>query len=458
MPNYRSLVGGFYSTTPMDAASGPVAIRMNNPGAVNGAAWEREYPGYVTEVETTPGNRSTVFETPEHGVAVWYELMRRYRSSGAKTVADIIWKYGGGQSNYATTYLDDVVKRTGLSKDAEVLLVGADPTLLKFAKAMFRHEAGRDTPLSDQQILYGFELARGHAAGKPAPPATETPASPSPPVTTTESRGFWASLFAFLGSLFGRKGLVINRILRNGDKGTDVKDLQQKLYDIGFKDIVIDGDYGAVTEQAIRKFQTSQNLDPDGEVGQLTIDALNRTTGAVVIQQPPLMPPSPVKYGESPQWYKNAEKDVGFRETGVNRGIDRFIAAAHTGSLGDAWCAIWVNAKIEDSGYRGSRSPAARSFEKSSAFVKLEKPALGCVCTMWRGSPSAGTGHVFFYDGESASGVRGIGANEDDMIKRSFHTRSRITGYWWPAAAPPPAMTGIIPVSDSGQPIAGSET
>src|SRR5262245_12590965 len=70
---FHSLIGGYYSSTPMDKSSGPVAIRMNNPGAINGAAWERAYPGYVSEVETTPGNRSTIFETPEHGVAAWYE-------------------------------------------------------------------------------------------------------------------------------------------------------------------------------------------------------------------------------------------------------------------------------------------------------------------------------------------------------------------------------------------------
>lgn len=31
MVAYRSLVGGFFSSTPMDKASGPVSIRMSNP-------------------------------------------------------------------------------------------------------------------------------------------------------------------------------------------------------------------------------------------------------------------------------------------------------------------------------------------------------------------------------------------------------------------------------------------
>jgi hypothetical protein len=172
---FHSLIGGFYSSTPMDKSSGPVAIRMNNPGAINGAAWERSYPGYVSEIETTPGNRSTIFETPEHGVAAWYELMRKYRSAGATTVGGIINRYGGGQDY--SGYIADVAARTGLSANQEIALDGDDPTLLKFAKAMFRHEAGRETPLSDAQILYGFKFAREYARTGQAP----SPIEPDPP-------------------------------------------------------------------------------------------------------------------------------------------------------------------------------------------------------------------------------------------------------------------------------------
>src|SRR5262245_1283437 len=181
-PRFHSLIGGFYSSTPMDRSSGPVSIRMNNPGAVNGAAWERVYPGYVSEVLTTPGNKSTIFETPEHGVAVWYELMKKYRAAGATTIRRIINRYGGGQDY--SGYLTDVIARTGLSADQEIALEGDDPTLLKFAKAMFHEEAGRETPLSDAQILYGFKFAREYArtGHVPAPDGQEiiVPDGPGP--------------------------------------------------------------------------------------------------------------------------------------------------------------------------------------------------------------------------------------------------------------------------------------
>jgi hypothetical protein len=160
MPNYRSLTGGFFSATPMDKSSGPVSVRMNNPGAVNGAKWEQTYPGYVDTVETTPGNRSTIFESPEHGIAVWWQLMHLYRAAGAITPEGIINRYGGGQDYSA--YLRFVLKRTGFDRNT-VIDLDNDQQLLKFGSAMFRYEAGRELPWSDNQILFGIRSGREFA-------------------------------------------------------------------------------------------------------------------------------------------------------------------------------------------------------------------------------------------------------------------------------------------------------
>lgn len=169
MANYRSLVpGGFYAKP--DDRSLPVSIRSNNPGAVNGAAWERSMPGYVTEIKYDNKNNTTIFEAPEYGVAVWYELMRRYHAAGARTVEQIIRKYGGGQ-NYEG-YVDYVVDKTGFRRNKTIDLTDLQ-TLLVFAKAMFRYEAGKTIPWSDAQIMYGFNLAMGKQEPGPTLPATE---------------------------------------------------------------------------------------------------------------------------------------------------------------------------------------------------------------------------------------------------------------------------------------------
>jgi uncharacterized protein (TIGR02594 family) len=152
-----------------------------------------------------------------------------------------------------------------------------------------------------------------------------------------------------------------------------------------------------------------------------------------------------------------ARKDIGFHETGSNRGIERLIASARCGSEGEPWCAIFVNAKLEDAGLRGSRSAAARSFERDPNFVRLAGPALGAIGTMWRGSPSAGSGHVFFYVGENERGVLGLAGNQSDGVRCAYQDRARIVGYWWPKSAPL-LRTGKIAVAASGAPVGGSET
>jgi hypothetical protein len=173
MPNYRSLTGGFFSSTPMDKSTGPVTIRMNNPGAINGAAWEKTYPGFVGTMVTTAGNPSTIFETPEYGVGAWWELMRKYRSAGATTVGGIITRYGGGQDYSA--YVQTVAKMTGFTQDTPID-IDNDQQILKFGKAMFRYEAGRQLPWSDDQILCGIQGGREFArtGSWPATPTTAT--------------------------------------------------------------------------------------------------------------------------------------------------------------------------------------------------------------------------------------------------------------------------------------------
>jgi len=156
---YGSLIGGFYSADPYDKKV-PTSVRTNNPGALNTSKAVAAMPGYVGASETSAGNKTAIFYTPEQGSAAYWDLLKRYRAAGAKTVSQIINRYGGGQDYSA--YLKFVVKSTGLPGTYEIKIDGSDDaSLLKFAKAMFRYESGRETPLSDEQITYGFKLGRG---------------------------------------------------------------------------------------------------------------------------------------------------------------------------------------------------------------------------------------------------------------------------------------------------------
>lgn len=64
------------------------------------------------------------------------------------------------------------------------------------------------------------------------------------------------------------------RILRFGDRGTDVRELQQELRQRGFNPGPIDGVYGSQTAIAVRQFQRARGLFADGVAGQETLTAL----------------------------------------------------------------------------------------------------------------------------------------------------------------------------------------
>lgn len=159
----------------------------------------------------------------------------------------------------------------------------------------------------------------------------------------------------------------------------------------------------------------------------------------------------------SPAWLDAAVKDIGFHEIGNNQGIGKFIAQGRCGQPGDPWCAIFVNAKLEESGIRGTRSASSQSFRHDARFVKLAGPAPGAIAVYWRGRPTSGIGHVGFYLGETATQVLTLGGNQSDTVSKQFEPKARLWGYWWPASVPLPTIKSIHVNSVDGHPT-GSET
>ena len=60
----------------------------------------------------------------------------------------------------------------------------------------------------------------------------------------------------------------MNYVLRKGDKGQEIKRLQSKL------SIKIDGDFGPITEKAVKDFQSLKSLTVDGVAGPITLSSL----------------------------------------------------------------------------------------------------------------------------------------------------------------------------------------
>ena len=71
---------------------------------------------------------------------------------------------------------------------------------------------------------------------------------------------------------------VVKPVLRKGDKGEDVRGLQERLNDLGYDCGLADGAFGTRTKNAVVRFQTDHGLDPDGVVGSRTWAALDSIT------------------------------------------------------------------------------------------------------------------------------------------------------------------------------------
>lgn len=157
--------GGFFSDDPFNLHVHR-SIRTNNPGAINFSSWQKTRLGYVgvTQPDNSPDhNVTTIYRTPEHGVAAWYHLLtkiygfspgtqfsvlqlaQRYAGRGTATDPNVI-TYLSGWSRWSH---GDLVKGTMID------LAAQDQSLV-LAKAVFSHEASMETPLEDQQIVYGM--------------------------------------------------------------------------------------------------------------------------------------------------------------------------------------------------------------------------------------------------------------------------------------------------------------
>jgi peptidoglycan hydrolase-like protein with peptidoglycan-binding domain len=67
-----------------------------------------------------------------------------------------------------------------------------------------------------------------------------------------------------------------SRIMRKGNSGSDVAELQRMLSKLGYYPSKMDGYFGLLTEQAVRSFQTDKNLQVDGVAGPQTMYELQK--------------------------------------------------------------------------------------------------------------------------------------------------------------------------------------
>jgi hypothetical protein len=167
-PNFRCLTtGGVFSATPFDLSI-KRSIRTNNPGALNITKWQRNFHGFagVTQPDGA-GNRTTIYVTPEHGIAAWHHLLTDvygFGEQGKLKLLTLARRYAGVAEDdhpAVKSYLAGWGKWSGkkLTKSSELKL-DDDPDMTLLAQAMFGHEAGGKPPWPDKQITNALTLKR----------------------------------------------------------------------------------------------------------------------------------------------------------------------------------------------------------------------------------------------------------------------------------------------------------
>ena len=85
------------------------------------------------------------------------------------------------------------------------------------------------------------------------------------------------------------------RILRKGDTGSDVQQMQRMLQQAGYYTGQVDGRFGAGTRSAVKAFQRAKGLHVDGAVGSRTYAALQGTAPTETPQPTPTPVPTPAQ-------------------------------------------------------------------------------------------------------------------------------------------------------------------
>lgn len=79
---------------------------------------------------------------------------------------------------------------------------------------------------------------------------------------------------------------MVQTIFKQGNKGSKIKEIQQKLNKFGYK-LYADGDFGRLTYYAVIDFQMRNKLNKDGIVGSSTLKKLNmKPTSQTMYKQP----------------------------------------------------------------------------------------------------------------------------------------------------------------------------
>lgn len=220
------------------------------------------------------------------------------------------------------------------------------------------------------------------------------------------------------------------------------RDVQVRLFGLGYDPGPIDGVWGPKTRRAVRDFQRDNDLLIDGIVGPRTLAALNadRRQGERVILE------------EAP-WYGEARRKMGLHEVRDRSALMAWLRSDGR-TLGDParlpWCGDFVETAILRA-LPDEPLPAnpylARNWMRFGR--PLTVPAPGAILVFWRGQRRGTSGHVGFYVGEDTVAYRVLGGNQSNAVTETRIGKERLLGIRWPVTYPLPG-SGRVTVAAAG--------
>lgn len=164
-------------------------------------------------------------------------------------------------------------------------------------------------------------------------------------------------------------------ILKKGSKGAEVKTLQQKL------NLMADGIFGPLTEEAVKEFQANNGLTVDGIVGQKTWDKLGvsynpRNIKEIIIHCSATPEGKDFTTAQIKQWHlARGFSDIGYhyviyRDGSIHTGRAESVSGAHcTGHNIISIGVCYIGGVASD----GKTPKDTRTDAQKAALVKLLK-------------------------------------------------------------------------------------
>ncbi len=142
-----------------------------------------------------------------------------------------------------------------------------------------------------------------------------------------------------------------------GDRGEEVRQLQEKLAELGYLNGTIDGVYGQQTKRAVTAFQENNDLTPDGSAGAKTLALLYEAEQTEKSAVPPAV--APLGGVTVPVYYVGPDEALLRRVDAVCRG--NTVIFANDGYAGEGF-SLASDPAVAVSVSGGKASPAAVTF------------------------------------------------------------------------------------------------